>query len=215
VRTPARRQQRRQVHEADAAGQLRQDVGEVLARVDAGKAAGPEDRVCDRMRSVTAARTPSVPPWCDKRGVRIITSRAEFDIESPACNVGVMQRGDIWWSRCDLAFEDVLWRVNLRPVVLLSSAAAATLAVRAMWIVAPANDSRGIVELSVGEKEGLSRAGVLRVAVPQPDRILCDWLTTLDSAELVERAGALSREKLVQLDEMLRLAQLDPERWAP
>jgi len=33
-----------------------------------------------------------------------------------------------------------------------------------MWIVAPANDSRGIVELSVGEKEGLSRAGVLRVA---------------------------------------------------
>jgi hypothetical protein len=48
VRTPARRQQRRQVHEADAAGQLRQDVGEVLARVDAGKAAGPEDRVCDR-----------------------------------------------------------------------------------------------------------------------------------------------------------------------
>ena len=167
------------------------------------------------MRSVTAARTPSVPPWCDKRGVRIITSRAEFDIESPACNVGVMQRGDVWWSRCDLAFEDFLWRGNLRPVVLLSSAAAATLAVRAMWIVAPANDSRGIVELSVGEKEGLSRAGVLRVAVPQPDRILCDWLTTLDSAELVERAGALSREKLVQLDEMLRLAQLDPERWAP
>jgi len=39
-------------HEAiaawDAAGQLRQDVGEVLARVDAGKAAGPKDRVCDR-----------------------------------------------------------------------------------------------------------------------------------------------------------------------
>jgi len=84
-----------------------------------------------------------------------------------------------------------------------------------MWIVAPANDSRGIVELSVGEKEGLSRAGVLRVAVPQPDRILSDWLTTLDSAELVERAGALSREKRVQLDEMLRLAQLAPERWAP
>ena len=84
-----------------------------------------------------------------------------------------------------------------------------------MWIVAPANDSRGIVELSVGEQEGLSRAGVLRVAVPQPDRILCDWLTTLDSADLVERAGALSREKLGQLDEMLRLAQLDPDRWAP
>lgn len=59
------------------------------------------------------------------------------------------------------------------------------------------------------------RQGSLQIGWQQVGEAEAAWLlTTLDRAELVERAGALSREKLVQLDEMLRLAQLDPERWA-
>src|SRR5262245_20426889 len=102
-----------------------------------------------------------------------------------------MTRGDVWWTPCDLAFEDELWHGTNRPIVLLSSGDSPN--IRAMWIVAPAKgDTRGIVvELVVGRDEGLPREGVLRVALPRPGRILCDWLTTLASADLVERAGAL------------------------
>jgi hypothetical protein len=45
---PARRQERRQVDEANAAGQARQDVREVLARIDASETARAEDCVGDR-----------------------------------------------------------------------------------------------------------------------------------------------------------------------
>jgi mRNA interferase MazF len=124
-----------------------------------------------------------------------------------------MKRGDVWWAQCDLAFEDDLWEGTSRPVVLLSSGDAP--AIRAMWIVAPAKgDTRGIVvELAVGPDEGLTSEGVLRLALPRPGRILCDWLMTLASADLVERAGALSPAKLRQLEDNLRLARIDPARW--
>lgn len=125
-----------------------------------------------------------------------------------------MKRGDIWWTPCDLAFEDDLWQGTSRPVALLSSGDAPE--VRAMWIVAPAKgDIRGlVVELTVGREEGLPRDGVLRVALPQPGHILCDWLTTLESNDLLERAGALSHAKIRQLEENLRSARIDPSRWA-
>jgi mRNA interferase MazF len=124
-----------------------------------------------------------------------------------------MKRGEVWWTRCDLAFEDDLWRGRSRPVVLLSSGGAPD--IRAIWIVAAAKgDTRAlVVELLVGREEGLAREGVLRVALPRPGRILCDWLMTLASADLVERAGALSPAKLRQLEDNLRLAQIDPARW--
>jgi mRNA interferase MazF len=84
-----------------------------------------------------------------------------------------------------------------------------------MWVVAPAMvDLPGIfVELALGPEEGLNSEGVLRIALPQPGRIMCDWLTTLTTAGLVERAGALSPAKLRQLEDNLRLAQIDPARW--
>jgi hypothetical protein len=44
---------------------------------------------------------------------------------------------------------------------------------------------------------------------------MCDWLTTLASTDLVERAGALSAAKMRQLEENLRLAQVDQARWEP
>jgi mRNA interferase MazF len=123
-----------------------------------------------------------------------------------------MKRGDVWWTACDLAFEDDLWSGRNRPVVLLSSEGPN---LRAMWVVAPAMvDLPGIfVELALGPEEGLNSEGVLRIALPQPGRIMCDWLTTLTTAGLVERAGALSPAKLRQLEDNLRLAQIDPARW--
>src|SRR5262245_39834998 len=101
-----------------------------------------------------------------------------------------MKRGDVWWTRCDLALEDDLRRERNRPAVLLSSGDGPEL--RAMWIVAPAKRPVSIVvEVPVGADEGLARDGVLRVALPQPGRIMCDWLMTLPSTDLVERVGAL------------------------
>jgi mRNA interferase MazF len=116
-----------------------------------------------------------------------------------------MKRGDVWWIPCDLAFEDDLWQGRNRPVVLLPSGDASEL--RAMWIVAPAQgETQGIVvELAVGRDEGLPSEGVLRVALPRPRRILCDWLMTLARTDLVERAGSLSPAKMLQLEENRRL----------
>ena len=124
-----------------------------------------------------------------------------------------MKRGEVWWADVDFAIDDELWENKRRPVLLLSPDEASEL--RAMMIVAPANtDIRGIaIEVSVGAQEGLSHAGVLRVAVPRPGRILCDWLVTLARSDLIERAGTLSSAKLRQLEDALRLAELDASRW--
>ena len=60
--------------------------------------------------------------------------------------------------------------------------------------------------------EGLPREGALRVAFPRPGYINCHWLVTLTRADLVEYAGALSPEKLSQLEDALRLADLEWHR---
>jgi mRNA interferase MazF len=104
------------------------------------------------------------------------------------------QRGEVWLARLDVP----------RPVVILSDEGTPDL--HAMIIVAPAKtDIQGIaVEVKVGTNEGLFEEGVLRVALPRSDRILCNWLVTLAEAELVERVGVLSPEKLGRLEETLR-----------
>jgi mRNA interferase MazF len=109
------------------------------------------------------------------------------------------QRGELWLARLD----------EKRPVVILS--AETTGEVRAMIVVAPGNaDVQGIaIELKVGIDEGLSEEGVLRVALPRSDRILCNWLVTLGEGDLVERVGVLSPAKLGQLEEALRLGELE------
>jgi len=80
-----------------------------------------------------------------------------------------------------------------------------------MMIVAPARTNiDGIaVEVPVGSEEGLPVEGVLRVALPRSDRILCNWLVTLPQAGLLERIGFLSPTKLSQLGDVLRLGQLE------
>jgi mRNA interferase MazF len=109
-----------------------------------------------------------------------------------------VQRGELWWARLD----------ERRPVVILSEDEATQ--VHAIIIVAPATtDVTGIaVEVRLGRDEGLPHEGVLRVALPRPDRILCNWLVTLAAADLVERIGVLSAAKIHQLEEALRVGEL-------
>jgi mRNA interferase MazF len=97
-----------------------------------------------------------------------------------------VKRGEVWWARLD----------KRRPVVLVSREEA--YAVRALVIAAPVSTTvRGFaVEVKVGKKEGLPRAGVVN----------CDWLVTVPKADLIAPAGALSRAKLLALNDALRFA---------
>lgn len=69
---------------------------------------------------------------------------------------------------------------------------------RAMVIVAPVSTTvRGFsVEVKVGKREGLPRAGVVN----------CDWLVTVAKTDLVSRVGTLSSAKAQALDDALRFA---------
>jgi mRNA interferase MazF len=110
-----------------------------------------------------------------------------------------MKRGEVWWALID----------ERRPILILSQDEAGE--IRAMVIVAPANiDIRGIaVEVKVGAPEGLSHEGVLRVAFPRPGHVNCNWLVSLEQADLLERAGTMSSEKLQQVEDILRLGGLE------
>jgi mRNA interferase MazF len=103
-------------------------------------------------------------------------------------------RGEIWWVQFD----------QRRPVVLLSDEEPSGFL--AMQVVAPADtDVSGLgIEVTVGIREGLPFEGVLRVVFPRPGFIPCTWLTTLSRDDLIERAGALSTEKLGEIDDALR-----------
>ena len=109
------------------------------------------------------------------------------------------QRGEVWLARLDTE----------RPVVILSETEAGQ--IHGMIVVPPAdNDIEGIaVEVRVGPDEGLPREGVLRVALPRPDHILCNWLVDVAPADLIERVGVLSSAKMLQLEDALRLGELE------
>ena len=110
-----------------------------------------------------------------------------------------MERGEVWLGRVD----------ELCPVVVLSRDEADK--VRAMLVVAPAKTSiDGIaIEIDLGAREGLQDEGVLRIALPRPGRINCNWLVSMPATNLVERLGTLSTGKLGQLQHALRLAGLE------
>lgn len=108
-----------------------------------------------------------------------------------------MERGEVWWAQVD----------ERRAVVLLSHTSGE---LSAMVVVAPAStDISGVaVEVKLGIGEGLPDNGVVRVALPRPDRINCSWLVTLRPTDLIEQAGVLSPPKLREFDQLLRLADL-------
>ncbi|GAA2355997.1 hypothetical protein Cme02nite_48970 [Catellatospora methionotrophica] len=139
-----------------------------------------------------------------------------------------MERGEVWWA----------WIDERRPVVLLSGGDEPELRAMQIVRPATAEEKRGFVVLSgeeaadsrllrqfadpvdtgirgvgievvIGAAEGLSFAGVIRVALARDDRIFCTWLTTLTAESLLERAGALSAAKLGQLANALCLARLE------
>jgi mRNA interferase MazF len=110
-----------------------------------------------------------------------------------------MRRGEVWWALLD----------ERRPVVVLSADEAAEM--RVVQVVPPADtDITGVaVEVALGREEGLTDAGVVRVALPRPGLVPCTWLATLTPGDLVEQAGALSPAKLRELGDILRLADLE------
>jgi mRNA interferase MazF len=114
----------------------------------------------------------------------------------PTCTI--LERGQVWW-----AFDERF------PLVILSVDEMAD--IQAMHVLAPAstNIQGYAVEVPVGILEGLPHEGVLRVAFPRAGYINCHWLITLRRADLVEYAGALSPEKLSQLEDALRLVDLE------
>ena len=112
--------------------------------------------------------------------------------------VATVQRGEVWWVQTD----------KRCPVVILGHDADQ---IRAMFVVESAGDKADglAVEVHVGVDEGLSSAGVVRVAIARRGLIPCTWLVTISSADLIERVGALSPAKLGELDEALRIGGLD------
>jgi mRNA interferase MazF len=109
------------------------------------------------------------------------------------------QRGEVWRARLD----------EERPVVILSETEAGQ--IHTMIIVpAAATDIEGIaVEVRIGSDEGLPWEGVLRVALPHQGRILCNWLVDVAPTDLIERVGVLSSGKMRQLEDALRLGELE------
>ena len=109
-----------------------------------------------------------------------------------------MLRGEVWWAQVD----------ERCPVVVLAQDGPDK--IRGMIVVAPAstNIHGHALEVGIGQDEGLPLPGVLRVALPQPGKINCNWLVTLSRSALLD-VGVISREKLHQIDERLRLGELD------
>ncbi len=97
-----------------------------------------------------------------------------------------MKRGEVWWPA----------RTSAASVVLARATQAHE--VRALVIAAPVSTTvRGFsLEIRVGKAEGLPKSAVVNG----------DWLVTVPKADLIERAGVLSREKLARLDQALRFA---------
>jgi mRNA interferase MazF len=137
-----------------------------------------------------------------------------------------VERGEVWWALVD----------QRRPVVLLSGGpelralqivAPATAEQKRGFVVLTGEqacdaeemgrivDAAGSaagavgVEVEIGPDEGLSPAGVVRLALPRDGTVFCTWLVTLTPEYLIERAGVLSPAKLNELDNALRLASLD------
>jgi len=139
-----------------------------------------------------------------------------------------VERGEVWWALVD----------ERRPVVLLSVADGPELRAMQIVAPATAEQKRGFVvltgeqacdagemrrrveaagsaaaavgvEVEIGPDEGLSPAGVVRLALPREGTVFCTWLVTLTPEYLIERVGMLSPAKVREVDNALRLARLD------
>lgn len=100
-----------------------------------------------------------------------------------------MRRGEVWWAALPLP-------AGRRPVVLASRELAYAVRAR-VTVVEVTTRSRGLeTEVALGAREGLPKACWANA----------DNLATIDKRWLVERIGALGREKIKALDRALALA---------
>jgi mRNA interferase MazF len=115
-----------------------------------------------------------------------------------------MERGEVWWVEFD----------ERRPVVLLSGDDGA--GYQAVTVVEAADISmEGLgVEVPVGAAEGLPFDGVVRFAFPRPGYTPCTWMTTLQSGDLIERAGVLPSATVAEIEDAIRLCE-EPRAWTP
>ncbi|NUT32482.1 MAG: hypothetical protein HOV79_05345 [Hamadaea sp.] len=139
-----------------------------------------------------------------------------------------MERGEIWWAsvgeRCPVvilsaeATSDIQAMQIVAPAaaeekhgfVVLSGEEAEDPATMRQIISSAGQGVRGVgIEIEIGAAEGLPYDGVVRMALPDGDRIFCTWLVTLTGASLLERVGTLPSTKIDQLTNALRLAGID------
>jgi mRNA interferase MazF len=139
-----------------------------------------------------------------------------------------VERGEVWWALIDERRAVVLLSgdeasefraiqivapattAEKRGFLLLSGEEASDSRAMRQILAAAGNDIGGVgVEVEIGTREGLAHEGVVRVALPRPGNTFCTWLVTLTRDYLIERAGALSPAKLGQLDNALRLAEIE------
>lgn len=139
-----------------------------------------------------------------------------------------MRRGEVWWAKVDSEFPIVLLSGEVssefraiqvvapatvaqkRGFVVLSPEVAADARQRAQAVASAGPPVGGVgIEVSLGAAEGLERAGVVRVALPQPDRIFCTWQLTVGRDALLEQVGTLSAAKMGQLEIAIRLAGIE------
>jgi mRNA interferase MazF len=141
---------------------------------------------------------------------------------------GCVRRGEVWWAKVDSEFPIVLLSgggstefravyivapatiAQRRGFVVLSPEVAANARERARAVVSAGPGVGGVgIEVPLGSGEGLDRAGVVRVALPQEDRIFCTWQLTVDRDALVKQVGTLSATKMGHLEIAVRLAQIE------
>jgi mRNA interferase MazF len=138
-----------------------------------------------------------------------------------------VRRGEVWWAfigeRCPVVLlsgdepEFRAMRVvapataeEKRGFVVLSGEEAADSQVMHRVLGSAGTGVGGVgVEVEIGTREGLPHDGVVRVALPRDGHVFCTWLVTLTRDSLIERAGTLSRTKLDQLANALRLARIE------
>ena len=94
--------------------------------------------------------------------------------------------------------------------VVLSADVAADPRLRAEAIAAATHPIGGVgIEVPFGADEGLPRPGVVRVALPQDDRIFCTWQLSVTPENLVEHLGTLSPAKMSELRTAVRLSGIE------
>jgi mRNA interferase MazF len=139
-----------------------------------------------------------------------------------------VKRGEVWWAQIDSEWPIVLLSsgdatefraiqivapataAQKRGFVVLSPEVAADTQERARAVASAGPTVGGVgIEVPIGLSEGLTRVGVVRVALPREGRIFCTWQLAVTRDALIEQVGTLSVTKMRQLETAIRLAGIE------